>query len=227
MSFPVLKTAVLSAALAAVSLPAVAGNDAAGQAIWANEVRQELAKAQRYPSRALDLGIEGTVKLRIDVSKDGDVTSYTLAQSSGSSILDEAALRMAKDLGRLPARESGAAQTVVVPLSFRIADDKMIAKSEDALSVWRNSVRRRVANSISYPADLVAEGVEGRVKVRLTVDADGSIAAREIAQSSGHEALDTEALLLARRIGKLPSLPEGQQPGELVLPVVYKISENR
>ncbi len=227
MSFPVIKTAVLSAALAAATLPAMASDDAAGQAAWANEVREELAKVQRYPSRAIDLGIEGTVKLRIGVSREGDVTGFEVAQSSGSRMLDDAALAMAKRLDRLPALGTADVRAVVVPLSFRIADEAAKAEGKDAVSAWRDTVRRRVANRLSYPADLVADGVEGRVKVRLTVDADGSIARQEIAQSSGHEALDAEALLLANRIGKLPSLPEGQEPGELVLPVVYKISENR
>lgn len=227
MSFPVLKTAVLSAVLAAASFPAMADSQAAGQAALSNEVRQELAKVQRYPSRALDLGIEGTVKLRIEVSGKGDVTGFEVAQSSGSALLDKAALGMAKSLDRLPAMNGVDARALIVPVAFRIADAKPAAEDKDAISTWRDTVRRRVANTLSYPADLVADGVEGRVKVRLTVDADGSIAAQEIAQSSGHEALDAEALLLANRIGKLPSLPAGQEPGDVVLPVVYKIAENR
>jgi TonB family protein len=227
MSFPVLKSAVLSAVLAAVSFPAMADAQTAGQAAWSFEVRQELAKVQRYPSRALDLGIEGTVKLRIEVGKQGDVTGFEVAQSSGSALLDKAALGMVKSLDRLPAIIGADSHTIVVPVAFRLSDDQPAAQKKDAIAAWRDTVRRRVANTLSYPADLVADGVEGRVKVRLTVDADGSIAAQEIAQSSGHEALDAEALLLANRIGKLPSLPVGQEPGDVVLPVVYKIAENR
>ena len=233
MSFPVLKStvlksAVLSLALAGVASPVVADDQAVGEAVWGKQVRAELARVSRYPSRAANLGIEGTVQMRVDVSKTGDVTGYELVKSSGSTLLDKAAVAMVRDLGRLPAMNTAADQhSFVVPLSFRLADADAKPAQKDPLIKWRDSVRRRVASTVSSPADLVAEGVEGRVKVRLTFDADGSIAKQEIAQSSGHDALDAEALLLANRLGKLPSLPAGQKPGELVLPVVYKIAENR
>ncbi|WP_262691081.1 TonB family protein [Kordiimonas aestuarii] len=233
MSFPVLKSAVLkpaalSLALAAVAFPAAAHEQTAGEAVWGKQVRAKLAEVSRYPARAADLGIEGTAKLRVDVNKTGEVTGIALVQSSGSNLLDKAALGMARDLDRLPALDiAGDTHSFVVPLSFRLADEGVKAAKQDPVAKWRDSVRRRVANTVSYPADLVEGGVEGRVKVRLTVDADGTVARQEIAQSSGHEALDAEALLLAGRLGKLPNLPEGQTAGELVLPVVYKIAANR
>ncbi len=49
-----------------------------------------------YPRRAVRLGIEGTVLVVVEVAKDGSVRSATLKHSSGSRILDQAALASVK-----------------------------------------------------------------------------------------------------------------------------------
>ncbi|WP_417450568.1 TonB family protein [Kordiimonas sp.] len=216
--------------ISAVAFPVVAGDPATGEKAWSEEIRSEFAKVSHYPGRAAKMGIEGTVKVRVDMNSDGTVTRYDVVQSSGSNLLDNAARRMMRDLRRLPALEDGAdKRSFVLPLSFRLADKVKVEgrAKKDALTAWRDNVRRRVASNVSYPASLVDQGVEGRVTVRLTVRADGTVAGQQIAQSSGHEALDAEALRVTGRLGKLPNLPAGQEPGELVLPVVYKIAENR
>ncbi|WP_417460191.1 TonB family protein [Kordiimonas sp.] len=225
---PIFKTTAACAALVtATALPTVA-EDLNNDAQWSQMVRQELARVQSYPSRALEQGVEGTVKLRVDVTADGRVADYSITEGSGFAVLDRAVGRMAAKLDRLPAPAGSTDASFVVPLTFKLADARTVkAEAKDPVSVWRDAVRRRVASTVSYPKDLAVEGVEGRVKVRLTLNADGSVERQEIAQSSGNQALDAEALLLANRIGKLPSLPEGQEGGAIVLPVHYKLAENR
>lgn len=224
----ILKPAAACAALVSVTAFTAVADDMNSDAQWNQMVRQELAKIQSYPTRALEQGVEGTVKLRVEVATDGRVEDYEIVEGSGSAILDRAVARMAARLDRLPAPASASDASFIVPLSFKLSDT-LAAKAEtkDPVTVWRDAVRRRVANTVSYPDDLAVDGVEGRVKVRLTLNADGSVERQEIAQSSGNQALDAEALLLANRIGKLPSLPEGQEPGAIVLPVYYKLAENR
>ncbi|WP_417458690.1 TonB family protein [Kordiimonas sp.] len=225
---PVIKSAAVCAALATATALPVSAGEANNDAQWNQQIREELARVQNYPSRALEQGVEGTVMLRVDVANDGRVEDYAIMESSGSPVLDRAVFRMASKLERLPAPASATDASFVVPLTFKLAEKRTVkAAVKDPVSVWRDAVRRRVANTVSYPRDLAVDGVEGRVKVRLTLNADGSVERQEIAQSSGNDALDAEALLLANRIGKLPSLPEGQEPGDIVLPVHYKLAENR
>ncbi|MDZ4811373.1 MAG: energy transducer TonB [Pseudomonadota bacterium] len=50
----------------------------------------------RYPREAMRHRAQGTVMLRVQLDADGAATQVKLAQSSGSSVLDRAALKAAK-----------------------------------------------------------------------------------------------------------------------------------
>jgi len=75
-----------------------------------------------YPAAARRNGEEGTVTLRVLVSTDGTPREVALERSSGSSILDAAALGTVKNWRFVPARRGGEAQEawVLVPVVFRL-----------------------------------------------------------------------------------------------------------
>lgn len=60
-----------------------------------------------YPAAARAQGQSGTVTLRVSVDEDGDVTGVEIAQSSGVSALDRAALQSVRRWEYAPARRSG------------------------------------------------------------------------------------------------------------------------
>lgn len=63
-----------------------------------------------YPPAARRMGEEGSVVIRIHIGRDGRIMRAELAQSSGSSRLDQAALAHALSAWRFqPARQDGAA----------------------------------------------------------------------------------------------------------------------
>jgi periplasmic protein TonB len=66
-------------------------------------VRAAIARAQRYPARALARGQRGTAFLRIAIDRDGRLEGAALARSSGVAALDDAALTAARNVGRFPA----------------------------------------------------------------------------------------------------------------------------
>lgn len=66
-----------------------------------------------YPSIAVRLGQQGTTTLAFRIQTDGSITDITIAQSSGYSSLDDAAVRCASAWRYRPAMENG--QAVVVP----------------------------------------------------------------------------------------------------------------
>ncbi|MBI2982518.1 MAG: energy transducer TonB [Deltaproteobacteria bacterium] len=55
-------------------------------------IRSQIEGARSYPLLAERMGIEGVVSLRFEILQDGRPTSITLLQSSGSKLLDDAAL---------------------------------------------------------------------------------------------------------------------------------------
>ena len=77
-----------------------------------------------YPREASQTNEGGNVRVHIAISGDGRVTSIELVQSSGSSVLDVAALAVFRN-ARLPSLPPGTPPQpadVVVTLHYRPAD---------------------------------------------------------------------------------------------------------
>jgi protein TonB len=75
-----------------------------------------------YPAAARRNGEEGTVTLRVLVGTEGAPREVTLERSSGSPVLDAAALATVKNWRFSPARKGGEPQEawVLVPIVFRL-----------------------------------------------------------------------------------------------------------
>ncbi len=75
-----------------------------------------------YPFAARRLGVEGTVVLRVHVSAGGAPQQVQLFRSSGSALLDEAALKAVKGWTFVPAREGTTpiSHWVEVPINFQL-----------------------------------------------------------------------------------------------------------
>jgi TonB family protein len=65
---------------------------------------------------------------------------------------------------------------------------------------------------VRYPPALLAQGIEGRVLLRLYVDSAGNLVpdSTRIAESSGYPALDSAALVGAPELRFSPALHQGQ-----------------
>jgi protein TonB len=75
-----------------------------------------------YPAMARKLGIEGVVLLRVEVSAKGAPEKIVVAQTSGASMLDEAAMKAVQGWTFVPARRGDAAiaHPVEVPIRFQL-----------------------------------------------------------------------------------------------------------
>jgi TonB family protein len=71
----------------------------------------------RYPPAAKRRGIEGTVKLILGISSDGELRGLRLQESSGSSLLDRAALELSREI--FPLREIRIPSSTELALSIR------------------------------------------------------------------------------------------------------------
>lgn len=79
--------------------------------------------------------------------------------------------------------------------------------------------QRKLAEHVYYPPEAVARGLEGEVRLLLTLAADGTVLDAQVASGSGHEILDRAALRAAYAMGRLPA----GGPRELILPVVFRL----
>jgi protein TonB len=97
---------------------------AAGNAAVSNypgKIVAKLRRALRYPSEARGRRLNGVAQVRFVVGSSGDVGSVGLAASSGSPILDEAALATVHRAAPFPPIPEGAGRsswTFTVPLAF-------------------------------------------------------------------------------------------------------------
>jgi TonB family protein len=69
---------------------------------------RKLSRAWKYPEKARDTGEQGIAVLKISINSDGSLSGVNIVSSSGSVILDEAALTAAKSaapFGQLPAAD--------------------------------------------------------------------------------------------------------------------------
>jgi TonB family protein len=69
------------------------------------EMAKKLSRAWKYPEKARVAGEQGIAVLKISINSDGSVAEVNIVSSSGSAILDEAALTAAKSaapFGQLP-----------------------------------------------------------------------------------------------------------------------------
>jgi len=75
-----------------------------------------LAREEFYPREAIARGLEGTVTLLLTLDAGGRVTAVTVAGGSGHALLDEAAVRAARRIARVP----GSRGQVLLPVEFRL-----------------------------------------------------------------------------------------------------------
>lgn len=75
-----------------------------------------------YPAAAARSGVEGTVRVRVEVGADGKPTDVSIAQSSRSRDLDRAALAAVRQWTFQPAMRDGqpVASAVEVPVEFSL-----------------------------------------------------------------------------------------------------------
>jgi protein TonB len=78
----------------------------------------ELSQTLLYPPEAVRRGLEGEVVVMLELDAAGRIVGASVASGSGHAILDEAALRAARQLGALGPSVGGRA--VLLPVRFRL-----------------------------------------------------------------------------------------------------------
>lgn len=95
-----------------------------------------------------------------------------------------------------------------------------------ALRAWLREIQREV-NKIAtrnYPSSAVRMRLEGRLRLGITIGADGEIVAVRVLSSSGHRVLDDSATASVHAL-RIPAPPEtlGWSEREISLPIRYAL----
>ncbi|MEZ4406262.1 MAG: energy transducer TonB [Polyangiales bacterium] len=87
-------------------------------------------------------------------------------------------------------------------------------------------VESRVRRHTRYPEMAVQLGLEGTVRVRVTVNPDGSLAgAPRVDESSGHDLLDEEALRIVARAAPFPAIAGRRSAVRIYVPVRFHLDD--
>lgn len=97
------------------------------------------------------------------------------------------------------------------------------AAAASSMEEWQRAVVMKVMAKQGYPRMAVARQIEGKAKVRLTVDADGTISNYEIVEPTGEDVLDRSIPTLISKLSPLPPLPEGRTDMSFVLPLNWSL----
>lgn len=100
---------------ARAALPADAPQKLTGDA--ALKAAEQLARELPYPPEAVERGLQGEALVLLFLDRSGNVMAARLEASSGHAILDDAALRAARQLRSLP---DSAPREALLPVRFRL-----------------------------------------------------------------------------------------------------------
>ncbi|MFD2741383.1 TonB family protein [Sulfitobacter aestuarii] len=88
---------------------------------WQKSIVLLISGAKTYPAKARSDRIEGEVQVRFTLDRYGTLTTVEVARSSGSAILDEAAVQTVKKLEKMPTPPNyltGEEFTLIIPLRY-------------------------------------------------------------------------------------------------------------
>jgi len=97
------------------------------------------------------------------------------------------------------------------------------AKAQGRPRNWQEEVsrqlRKQAEQGLFYPAEAIAQGLQGEVLVLLIIGENGQVSAARVEQGSGHRILDDAALRAVRALHSLPA----DAPRETLLPVRFNL----
>lgn len=98
------------------------GSRASLEQVWGGRIQQRLQGVLSYPPQARVRGITGQAMVELRVEPRGRVLSRRLVKSSGSDILDDAAIRTIDRAGSVPPAPEGLSVigTFQLPMTFRV-----------------------------------------------------------------------------------------------------------
>lgn len=143
-----------------------------GCATHSTLVHPKLIEAEKleYPLEAEEMGIEGLTNITMEITKQGDVDQARVVKSSGSEILDNAALDYVKKLKYDPAREEGKPvniwMSLVIDFTLKKTPFDPVEYADNIHELY-NALQKETADSLSMKMRQEALALHERF-IRLT-----------------------------------------------------------
>ncbi len=118
--------------------------------------------------------------------------------------------------------------TITAPLPPPEPPKKIEPSQDDinaALGQYSSTLGRAIAKHKSYPKIAQMRGWQGDCLLDLKLDGSGNVLSASVKESSGHEALDNQALEMARKAAPFPAPPDvlRDRSFNITVPVSFKL----
>lgn len=99
------------------------------------------------------------------------------------------------------------------------------ANIDNALDEYGSTLGRAIAKHKQYPRIAQMRGWQGDVLLDLKIDGSGNVLSAKVRESTGHEALDNQALEMVRKASPFPAPPEALRirTFNITVPVSFKL----
>lgn len=120
--------------------------------------------------------------------------------------------------------DASATEERSIALERALSTAEVTSAVDDPRLRYALQVQERISKSLRYPQRERELGIEGRVKLKLHLFADGTLGRVMVLESSGTEALDLEALKAAESQTPYPAFPSQLAERELWIevPVIFR-----
>ncbi|WP_293296984.1 TonB family protein [Allomuricauda sp.] len=218
------------------------------RACFQEKIQEHIRKNFNYPKAAQELGIQGRVSSIFTIDAGGNIVDINMR--GPHEILEEETQRI---LSKLPQMEPGKhkGEAVKVPFSIPIVFKLDAVKQEsydqetkisvpfatidevpvfpgcegavDKRKCFNEKIVEHIKKHFNYPEEAKEKGVQGRVSVVFTIDANGEIST--IKKRGPDVILENEA---ERIIKRLPKMQPGKHKGETVkvpfaIPITFRL----
>lgn len=183
----------------------------------------------RYPKDAVQQRLQGETLVDVQVLSSGVPGQMSVRRSSGSELLDRAALEALAQSQFHPAKRAGrpVESRIQVPIRFSLDEaqaEAVATAATDATTYTPPSYRR--LSPPEYPASAKSFGQQGTAVLKVGIDASGNVQTVDIADSSGVAELDRAASTAVEHWTFNPASTDGTAVGSQVLVPVQFIAAN-
>jgi len=148
--------------------------------------------------------MEGKVKLKVLLTKNGEISSLKIIKSSGFSILDKAAIWSVKSASpfNLPPSLFKEKDTLEVELTIEYKKPKKSLDKKKFSEKYIELIEKLINSQLIYPSKL--RNLKGIVKLEFEITKNGAIRKLKVLESSGVPILDKLAILTVKNISFPP-----------------------
>jgi TonB family protein len=196
---------------------------------------QYIGNNLRYPTKAMESGIQGKVITRFVVTKSGRVQNVEIVKGVDPA-LDAEAIKVVKTLPNfVPGEQNGKKVAVwyTLPITYKLDGEQEGTRVYDVIEKMPQfpggdqELLKYISQNVRYPADAHDKNIQGKVLIRFIVTETGKVQNPQILKSL-EPSTDAEAI---RVIKSLPDFIPGEQNGKKVavwyaLPITFKLTDD-